>query len=275
MANKEEGAQLFGNGKIALQRSGGVLVIELNNPDNLNATSPEMLNDLTAVLDSVIDRSIDARAVVITGKGRGFCSGANLAVHAKRILAEDNFDPGLTLDQLSHPLLRRLRGLPVPWISAVNGPAVGFGMSLALHGDIVLMADSAFFMAAFSRIGLVPDGGSSWLLPRLIGLAKAKELMLLGGKVDAGEALAMGLIAHVHPADTLLDEAVKLAERLARGPTRASALTRELFWKSYENSFEEQIALERRNLGLASKSSDFREGISAFWEKRPAEFTGL
>ena len=156
---------------------------------------------------------------------------------------------------------------------AVNGPAVGIGMSFALHGDLVVAARSAFFQLGFSRIGLVPDGGATWLLPRLVGLARARELALLAEKLPAEKALQWGLINAVVEDDQLMPQALALAQKLAEGPS-ALALTRKLFWESPQNSYEQQLAEEQAAQSRASQSVDFREGLKAFREKRLPRFTG-
>jgi 2-(1,2-epoxy-1,2-dihydrophenyl)acetyl-CoA isomerase len=156
----------------------------------------------------------------------------------------------------------------------VNGPAAGAGMSFAMMGDLILCARSSYFLQAFRRIGLVPDCGSTWMLPRLIGKARAVELSLLGEKLPAEKALEWGLINRVHDDAVLMAEAMKLAHELANGPTIALSLIRKLYWDSPENSFEDQINLEVQSQRIAGAADDFKEGVSAFLEKRPAKFTG-
>jgi len=173
-----------------------------------------------------------------------------------------------------HPFIRRLRDLPFPLVTAVNGAAAGAGMSVALFGDLILCARSAYFLQAFRRIGLVPDCGSTWLLPRLIGRARALELSLLGERLPAETALAWGLVNRVHDDEKLMDEALKLAHDLANGPTVALGFTRRLYWETLENSLEQQLDLECRSQRLAGATHDFREGVQAFLAKRPAKFVG-
>jgi len=156
----------------------------------------------------------------------------------------------------------------------VNGPAAGIGMSIALMGDMVLAARSAYFLQAFARIGLVPDGGSTWLLPRLIGLQRAKELSMLAEKLPAEQALAWGLINRVYDDAALMDEAMTLAKRLAAGPTKAFAAMRQQFWASPDNTYEQQLDLERQLQQQSGRTADFMEGVAAFLQKRPAKFTG-
>jgi 2-(1,2-epoxy-1,2-dihydrophenyl)acetyl-CoA isomerase len=181
---------------------------------------------------------------------------------------------GHSLETVYHPFLRRLRDCRMPVITAVNGPAAGVGMSLALMGDLVIAARSAYFLQAFARIGLVPDGGSTWLLPRLVGLARAKELSLLAERLPAETALQWGLINRVVDDAALMSEALKLAERLANGPTLALATARKLYWESPVNTYEEQLDLERRSQEQAGRTEDFVEGVAAFLQKREAKFKG-
>jgi len=250
---------------------GNVAVITLNHPEVINAISPRMARGLLDALGFVNDKANGFRAAVLTGEGRGFSSGANLAEPPE---AGEVPDAGLYLDKYYHPLLFAMRDLDMPLVTAVNGAAAGIGMSFALLGDIVLASRSAFFQQAFARIGLVPDGGSTWTLPRLIGLARARELSLLAERLPAETALAWGLINRVYDDAVLLDEAMALAARLADGPTLALTATRRLFWASPGNSFEQQLEMERKEQSRAGKTQDFREGIIAFLKKRPPQFKG-
>jgi 2-(1,2-epoxy-1,2-dihydrophenyl)acetyl-CoA isomerase len=257
---------------VHLTARGNVAVLTLNHPEVLNAISPPMAEGITKALEFAACPSNGFRSVVITGEGRGFCSGANLA---EASAAQDGpRDAGRHLEQHYHPLLRYIRDFELPVLTAVNGVAAGIGMSIALMGDLVLAASSAYFLQAFTRIGLVPDGGSTWLLPRLIGLARARELSLLAEKLPAGTALEWGLINRVCDDAALLDETLGLAGRLAEGPTIALAATRKLYWASQLNTYEEQLDLERRQQQRAGSTEDFVEGVSAFLQKRPARFCG-
>ncbi|HEX7775965.1 MAG TPA: enoyl-CoA hydratase/isomerase, partial [Parvibaculum sp.] len=212
------------------------------------------------------------RCLVMTGEGRGFCTGANL--QGRNDNKSGRSDAGLALETSFHPFLRRLRNLPMPFITSVNGAAAGVGMSFALMGDLVLCAKSSYFLQAFRRIGLVPDGGSTWILPRLVGKARAMELSLLGEKLPAETALQWGLVNRVFEDAALKEETKKLALDLANGPTVSLGLIRKLYWESEDNSYEEQINLERQSQRTAGASSDFKEGVRAFLEKRPAQFRG-
>lgn len=244
-----------------------VAILALNHPLVMNAVSPAMIRSLSGALD-LIEGDARFRALILTGAGKAFCAGADLSLPSG-----DVPDTGALLEQVYHPFLRRLRDLRMPLVMAVNGAAVGIGMSLALSGDLVIAARSAFFQQGFTRIGLVPDGGSTWLLPRLVGLARARELALLAEMLPAQKALDWGLINFVADDETLMDEALRLAEKLAHGPA-ALALTRKLFWESQHNSYEGQLALEQAAQRKAGASADFREGLKAFREKRPPRFTG-
>ncbi|MCC8961379.1 enoyl-CoA hydratase/isomerase [Bradyrhizobium sp. Pear76] len=258
---------------VTLEFDSSVAVMRLDHQEVMNAISIDMLQGLNDALDAVDDRRAEVRCMVMTGAGRAFCTGANLQ-------GRNNTDKpvrrntGATLETAFHPLLRRLRHLHCPLLTVVNGPAVGGGMSFALMGDLVLAAKSAYFLQAFRRIGLVPDCGSTWLLPRLIGRARAIELSLLGERLPAETALAWGLVNRVYEDTELMDEAMKLAHDLANGPTIALSMIRKLYWDSPENSFEEQVDLERQCQQRAGIAEDFREGVAAFLEKRPAKFTG-
>src|SRR6202048_3741380 len=252
-----------------LEIEGPVGILTLNHPEVMNAVSPEMLGGLMQAIDAIEDVKNGMRCVVMTGAGRGFCAGANLQ-HG----SGGSRDAGLVLETLYHPFLRRLRELPIPLVTAVNGAAAGVGMSFALMGDLVLCARSAYFLQAFRRIGLVPDCGSTWLLPRLIGKARSVELSLMGERLPAEKALEWGLVNRVHDDADLMEEAMKLAHELANGPTIALSLIRKLYWDSPENSFEDQLNLEFESQRIAGSAEDFKECVTACLEKRPAKFKG-
>jgi len=252
-----------------LDLDGAVGILSLNQPEIMNAVSPQMAGGLMAALREAEKSQHGLRCLVLTGAGRGFCAGANLQPGS----AGDG-DAGTLLEAVFHPLLRRLQELPIPLVTAVNGAAAGIGMSFALMGDLVLCARSAYFMQAFRRIGLVPDGGSTWLLPRLIGRTRALELSLLGEKLPAEKALEWGLITRVFDDAELMPKALEMAHDLASGPTVALGLIRRLYWESPHNTYEQQLNLERQAQSRAGRSNDFKEGVKAFREKRPAKFSG-
>jgi len=239
-----------------------VAVLAFNQPEVMNAVSPGMIAGAMAALDS-IESEKHFRALILTGTGKAFSAGANLS-------EAGDLDAGAMLERVYHPFLARLRGLSMPIVTAVNGPAVGIGMSIALHGDLILAAADAYFLQGFVRIGLVPDGGSSFLLPRLVGLARARELALLAEALPAQKALDWGLINAVVPDDRLMHDALALAQRLAQGPA-SLALTRKLFWAG---DYEAQWQREQEAQQSAAQTDDFREGLAAFAQKRPPHFTG-
>ncbi len=256
--------------KLEIDQSVGILT--LNHPEVMNAVSPEMLGGLMAAFDHVEDPKNGVRCVLMTGAGRGFCAGANLQPRSDE--SRGSGDAGSVLETMYHPFLRRLRELPMPFVTAVNGAAAGVGMSFALMGDIVVCARSSYFLQAFRRIGLIPDGGSTWILPRLVGKARAMELSLLGEKLPAEKALEWGLVNRICEDAELMPKAIEFARELASGPTVSLRLIRRLYWESLENSYEEQLNLERQMQRIAGSSEDFREGVRAFLEKRPARFKG-
>ncbi len=260
--------------RVNLDIDGAVATIRLNHPEVLNALSPELIEGLQQALDAIAENASAVRCIVLTGTGRSFSSGANLQGRLDRATSNSKSAAGTLLETVFHPLVRRLRNLTVPLVTAVNGPAAGAGMSLALLGDLILCARSAYFLQAFRRIGLVPDCGSTWLLPRLIGRARALELSLLGERLPAETALAWGLVNRVYDDEALLPEAMKLARELAAGPSLALGLIGRLYWESECNSFEEQIDLEQQMQRVAGATDDFKEGVQAFFEKRPAVFRG-
>lgn len=250
----------------------GVAVIRINRPEVLNALNPGAVDALgRALVQAVAD---GARCIVLTGEGRAFCSGADLSAGDDGNKAAANRADSV-LQKNYHPLLRLLRDCPVPLVAAVNGPAVGAGMSIALMGDIITAAKGAYFLQAFARIGLVPDCGSSWLLPRLVGSARARELSLLADKLPAETALDWGLVNRIFEPDALMDETMTIARRLADGPVNGLAGIRKLYWESDGNSFEEQLNLEDEIQFGASLGPEFAEGVAAFTEKRAPDFRGI
>src|SRR5215831_12205220 len=254
-----------------LELEGPVAVLALDHQEVMNAVSMDMLGGLAEALDAIEDRKDEVRCVVLTGAGRAFSTGANLQGRNNQ---SKKTKAGVTLETGFHPFLRRIRNLHCPIVTAVNGPAAGAGMSFALLGDMILCARSSYFLQAFRRIGLVPDCGSTWLLPRLIGKARSVELSLMGERLPAEKALEWGLVNRVYDDAVLMEEAMKLARELASGPTVALSLIRKLYWESPENSFEDQLNLEFQSQRIAGATEDFREGVTAFLEKRPAKFAG-
>jgi 2-(1,2-epoxy-1,2-dihydrophenyl)acetyl-CoA isomerase len=256
-----------------LDHEGPVAVLKLDHQEVMNAVSMDMLAGLTEALDEIDANKAGVRCLVLTGAGRAFCTGANLQGR-NQPHKSGRSNAGAALETGFHPFLRRLVNLHCPIVTAVNGPAAGAGMSFALMGDMILVARSAYFLQAFRRIGLVPDCGSTWLLPRLVGKARSLELSLMGERLPAEKALEWGLVNRVHDDAVLMEEAMKLARELANGPTVALSLIRKLYWESPENSFEDQLNLEFQSQRLAGATEDFKEGVAAFLEKRPAKFAG-
>ena len=256
--------------RMRLDFDGKVAVLKFNHPEVMNAVGAQMLADLTEAVGEVREPSNGARCLLLTGEGRGFCAGANLQ--------DDNRNEGGGvgggLRGGYHPLLLTLRDLDIPIVTAVNGAAAGIGMSFAMIGDIVCASKLGYFLQAFARIGLVPDGGSTYMLPRLVGWGRAMELSLLAERLPAETAHEWGLVNRLfEDNDELLEGAMGIARRLADGP-RSLALIRQAYWNTWHNAFEQQIDLEARLQNEAGSSSDFSEGVSAFLEKRDAKFTG-
>jgi 2-(1,2-epoxy-1,2-dihydrophenyl)acetyl-CoA isomerase len=252
----------------------GVATIELNRPQRRNAWTPQLAQDLLAALDEVRARE-RVRAVVLTGAGPSFSAGADLKEGgAGELLPDGRPDVQKTLMELYHPVIRRIRDLEKPVLAAVQGAAAGVGCSLALCCDLIVASQSAYFLLAFVNVGLVPDGGSSFLVPSRVGIARAAEMALLGERIPAQKALEWGLINVLAPDGQLHQQASALAERLARGPTRAyAACKRELNAWLYA-SMDRQLELEARLQQEMVGTKDFVEGVTAFVEKRPANFCG-
>src|SRR5437660_2902795 len=246
-----------------LDFDGPVAILKLDHQEVMNAVSMDMLAGLAEALDAIDDKKADVRCVVLTGTGRAFCTGANLQGRNQQA-KPGRSNAGAALEVGFHPFLRRIRRLHCPLVTAVNGPAAGAGMSFALLGDMILCARSAYFLQAFRRIGLVPDCGSTWMLPRLVGKARAIELSLMGERLPAEKALEWGLVNRVHDDGVLMEEAMKLARDLANGPTIALSLIRKLYWDSPENSFEDQLNLEFQCQLRAGDTQHFRQGVGAF-----------
>lgn len=262
------------NGRILLEHHGDVAVMTLNDPSVLNAFGLKLRQDMTQALDLVEAGS--ARCLVITGAGRAFCSGANLNDPDRKPrdrAAEARGEAKSDLETWYNPTFMRLRNLDIPIVTAINGIAAGAGMSLALMGDIKMAARSASFLQAFARIGLVPDCGSSFILPRLIGVARALEMSLLADRLPAETALAWGMINRLEDDAALLPAAMKMATHLAAGP-KSLGMIRRLYWEGLENGMEAQLAAEGRYQIQAGLTGDYSEGVAAFREKRPARFTG-
>lgn len=257
---------------ILLEFDGNVATITLNRPDRLNSFTEAMHAQLRTALDQV-EKPGAARALVITGAGRGFSAGQDLTEAA--LPADDEpWDVGATLERNYNPLLERLRALPMPVIAAVNGVAAGASANIALGCDIVIAARSASFLQAFARIALIPDAGGTHVLPRRVGLARALGLSLLAEPISAEQAEAWGLIWKCVDDDKFAETIRATARRLAAGPTKAYSLIKRSLYAAADNDFSSQLALEVALQREAGGSADFREGVKAFLEKRPAAFSG-
>jgi 2-(1,2-epoxy-1,2-dihydrophenyl)acetyl-CoA isomerase len=259
---------------VNLRVTDGAATIELNRSQALNAWNHQFGSDLLAALrHAAAEDSI--RAVTITGAGRGFSSGADLKdISGGEATPDGRPDVYKTLTERYHPIMTLIREMPKPVVAAVNGPAVGIGCSLALCCDLILAAESAYFLLAFVNIGLVPDGGSSLFVPSRIGLARAMELSMLGERLPAAKALDWGLINRVVADDRLIEEAGELAAKLAAGPTRSYAGTKRQLNNWLYTRMDEQLELEAQIQREMSGSDDFVEGAMSFIEKRPPRFSG-
>lgn len=248
-----------------------IATITLNRPERLNALSDGLKADFLSAVRFLNQNPQSARALLITGNGRAFCAGADLG---DGIADMEKTDLAESLISDYHPMLLELASLEIPVISAVNGIAAGAGMSIAISADVVIAARSAYFLQAFVNIGLVPDSGSTYLLPRLVGNARANAMMMLGEKVTAETALDWGMIAEVVDDDDLPNRAHQIVTKLATGPTRALSGIRQLMAESMKNNYAEQLQMEAKIQRKMGASTDCIEGVSAFLEKRTAQFTG-
>lgn len=252
----------------------GVLTLTLNRPQRLNAMNPALIEAMNAHLARARDDEA-VRAVLLTGTGRGFCAGADLAGSGPGDPTSDGQpDLGAAMDRLFNPMIRAMRALPKPIVGAINGVAAGGGANFALACDIVLAARSARFDQAFVRISLIPDLGGTWFLPHTVGDARARALAMLGSSVPAEEAERMGMVWQVFDDATLMDEATRMARRLASGPTLSYAAIKQAIGAASTNTLDRQLDLERDSQRALGRSADFKEGVAAFLAKRPAQFTG-
>ena len=257
---------------IKFQIKDGIALLTLNRPDKLNSFTQAMHLEVRSALDA-LQADASVRVLVLTGAGRGFCAGQDLGDRAVEPGVK-GVDLGDSVEKFYAPLINTLRTLPMPVICAVNGVAAGAGANIALACDIVLAAKSASFVEAFCRLGLIPDSGGTWHLPRLIGHARATGLAMLGEKLGAEKAEQWGLIWKCVPDEALFDDAMKMAEHFAVAPTKGLAFTKKALQASWHNSLPEQLKLEGEMMRELGYSHDYREGVAAFIEKRPAHFKG-
>lgn len=248
-----------------------VLIITLNRPDKLNSFTGEMAKELQATLDSAV--SDDIRAVLLTANGRAFCAGQDLP-EVLELEKDEDYVLGDTVDKSYNPIIKRIRSLEKPVVCAVNGTAAGAGANLAFACDITFASDQASFIQSFAHIGLIPDTGGTFLLPRLVGPQKAAALTMLGEKISAEEAADLGLIYKVLPHDELMEQATKITKRLAGMPTKGLSYTKKLLQASLNNSLDNQLELESEYQTKAGKTHDYKEGVDAFINKRKPKFTG-
>lgn len=255
---------------IRLEHIGPVARIVLDRPDRLNACPPAMAREVSHALAHLGE----ARAVLLTGEGRSFCSGADLTAASAGESIAGGEGAYRALTEAYNPLILNLVRLPTPVVAAVNGAAAGIGCSIALTADFVIAGQTAYFLQAFSNIGLVPDGGASWMLPRLVGKARATQMMMLGEKIPAAQAADWGLIYKCVEDAALAEEGLALATRLASGPTLALGTMRQTMRRALECDLGEALMLEAEGQWKAGDSADAAEGIAAFLQKRKANFTG-
>jgi 2-(1,2-epoxy-1,2-dihydrophenyl)acetyl-CoA isomerase len=256
------------------ERDGGVGRVTLNRPDSLNAWTAAFGRELKQVIErDAADPAV--RAVLLTGAGRGFSSGADLKAGFDPAPDDGMPDVRKELHELYHPIIAGVRRLEKPVISAVNGPAVGIGASLAFACDLVLAAESAFFGLAFVNIGLMPDGGSTLFVPAAVGKARAFQMALLGERIDSRRALEWGLVNYLHPDDRLMPEAEALTARLAAGPTRSYASSKKALNRMLYPDLDGQLDLEAELQHALARTKDFQEGVLAFVEKREPVFEGV
>lgn len=257
---------------IILSKDQSIAKLTLNRPDRLNSFNVQMHQELQQALDDIATDG-ETRCLLITGAGRGFCAGQDLN---DRAVSADGEAPdlGQSVESFYNPLIRRITNLKMPVICALNGVAAGAGASLVMACDIVIAARSASFILSFSKVGLVPDSGSSWHFARAIGMPRAKALAMLGNKLKAEQAEQWGLIYQVVEDEKLAEESTKLVEHLAKQPTEGLARTKKLIHSSFETSLNEQLEKERLDMQYLGRSHDYKEGVAAFIEKREAKFKG-
>jgi 2-(1,2-epoxy-1,2-dihydrophenyl)acetyl-CoA isomerase len=265
--------------RVRLEIEGGLATIVLADPERLNALSGEMVLSVINALQEIAKPRRAIRCVVLTGEGRGFCSGANLAgprqtTESAGSSASPNLKSLGAVETLFHPLVRKLRDVEVPVVAAVNGPCVGFGVAMALTADHIIASDAAYFLVPFRNLASCLDSGLSWALPRAVGINRARQMILRAIRVDAATALSWGLVAEVAPADGFRAAARRVADEFAAGPTVALGLMRRLLLDSDRRSFDEQLEAELKGVAVTSRTKDNAAAISLFGSKTKPEFTG-
>jgi 2-(1,2-epoxy-1,2-dihydrophenyl)acetyl-CoA isomerase len=260
--------------KIQLELDGGLAILTLNDADRLNAITPNMALGISAALMEIAKPRRAVRALMITGAGRGFCAGVNLAGQAKAAEAASNLPALGAVESLFHPLVRKVREVRVPVVAAVNGPCVGIGLVFALLSDIVIAAEDAYFLVPFRNLASSTDSGLSWLLPRTVGPLRARQMILRAERVPAAKALEWGLATAVAPKETFAAEARAIADEFAAGPTVALARMRRLVFDSFEQGFDAHLEAEARGVAETSRTKDNLAALKVFGTKTKPEFTG-
>ena len=260
-------------GSVLYQQHDGIVTLTMNRPETLNAMNEAMMGEIERVLIE-LEADTAVRSVVLTGAGRAFSSGGDQKRSGESPPSLFEGDLGGALIERLNRCVLRMQRLQKPIVGSINGVAAGAGLNIALATDLRIAADTARFGEVFARVGLVPDGGGTYFLPRLVGTAKAMEMILLADIIDAQEALRIGLVSRVVPAEQLEHETLKLAERLAQGPTVAYGLAKTGLYQGLGMSLEDVLNMEARNQAIAARTPDRTEGVAAFREKRPPRFTG-
>ena len=254
---------------IIFEKKEKIAFLRLNRPDKYNSFNKNMAHELQNKLD-LCEKDDDIRVIVITGEGKAFSAGQDLS----EVINDENFDISNAVANYYNPIISKIRNSKLPILAAVNGVAAGAGANIALCCDIVIASSNASFIQAFSKIGLIPDSGGTWFLPRIIGFQRASSLMMTGEKVDAHQAFTMGLIYKVFDANVFNEKCLQLALELSEMPTAGLHFTKQALNASYVNSLQDQLKLEENLQSMAGSTHDYHEGITAFIEKRPPKFIG-
>jgi 2-(1,2-epoxy-1,2-dihydrophenyl)acetyl-CoA isomerase len=259
---------------IQLEIDAGLAIIRLNDPDRLNALTTDMAAALSQALQEIAKPRRAIRAVMLTGAGRGFCAGVNLARRSNDASTSKNLPAMSLVETLFHPLIRKLRDIRVPVLAAVNGPCVGIGVSMVLLCDYVIASHEAYFLVPFRNLGSAPDSGLTWLLPRAVGVGRARQMLMRAERIAATQALEWGLANEVVPAAEFQDRARQLADELANGPTVALGVMRSLVFESIGRSFDNQLEMEAQGVAVTSRTKDNVAAMRVFGTKEKPEFTG-